>query len=132
MKRKIIIGFSVVCLTLMCINSVAYAAYSNWTSKETLYITNSAKKSSKTSTKYTNNTKVGVGVKDMTMISNPKARAVNSKGAQRSDWVTLAHPNRNYYASNSSAVIGHKYWLEVKPAFNQIGKDAITFNFSMR
>lgn len=113
--------------------STALAAYTNWTSYETSFIAaGSSTTSDNTSIRYTNNDKFRVYAKDMTMISNPKAKVVNSEGYSRSDWVTIKETGVYYTGTNNICEKDYEYKLKIKAAFNQIGTDAIKYKFSVR
>jgi hypothetical protein len=67
-----------------------------------------------------------INVTDMTMITNPTAKIVNSNGEQRSFTVSLNGPAVYSNSLYSSATVGCTYYMAAKPGNLQIGSDTIT------
>ena len=132
MKKRQFIKSTIAPIALCALMGInVLAAYDNWTSYETSYLSDVVT-SDNTSKRYTNNSQFGVYVKDKTMWSSPTAQIVNSEGNTRSNTVTLSSTEEYLYGSGNKCEANYKYNLKIKKAWNQVGTDTLTYKFSVR
>lgn len=64
-----------------------------------------------------------------TMWSVPNVRMVNSNNAVRSDTLRLTSTNKTFDQRGNDGAKGYRYYLQIKPAWNQIDSDTISLKF---
>lgn len=126
-------------LVLLLAIVVSTAFSYNWSNQGTFSLSsgNSWKKTTTTgntlsAVKTTNNSGFEVYTHSKTMWSYPSVRMVNSNNEIRSSSVMVSPVGEYSVGSNNTGSKGYRYYLSIKPAWNQISKDTIKLSYTPR